>query len=270
MIGAFRAPDDARWYRLSLGALVLASWVALWAWGTSPFAGLLSHREVGSGSVSTLAGKGAVMGADPIFRLAVFVAGWTLMSVAMMLPASLPLVNLFRSIVDRRPDRAGLVLRLVLGYLGVWTYFGALAYTGDAVLHEIVRRLPGLAAGGLGAAILLAAGLYQFTPLKQMCLDKCRSPYSFLVENWRGQQMGRNALRLGARHGLFCVGCCWTLMLLMFAIGGANLGWMLALGAVMAAERTTRWGRHLTRPLGAVLVLWAVLHVLGRAPFPGA
>ncbi len=257
MIAALRTPDDARWYRLSLGALVLSAWAALWVWGASPFAGLLSHREIGEASLS------------PISRLAVFVVGWTLMSVAMMLPASLPLINLFRRLVDRRPDRAGLVVRLILGYVGVWTYFGALAYTGDTALHVAVKQVPGLAAGGLGAAILLAAGVYQFTPLKQMCLEKCRSPYSFLVEHWHGQQAGRDALRLGARHGLFCVGCCWTLMLLMFAVGGANLGWMLALGTVMAAERTTRWGRQLTRPLGAALVAWAVLRLAGIAPFPG-
>lgn len=257
MIGAFRAPDDARWYRLSLGALVLSAWAALWLWGASPFAGLLSHREIGEGSLS------------PISRLAVFVFGWMLMTVAMMLPASLPLITLFRRLVDRRPDRTGLVLRLILGYLGVWTYFGALAYTGDSALHEFLGRLPGLAPGGIGAAILLAAGVYQFTPLKNMCLEKCRSPYTFLVEHWRGRQPGRDAVRLGMRHGLFCVGCCWTLMLLMFAVGGANLGWMLALGAVMAAERTTRWGRYLTRPLGAALALSGVLSLGGRLPFPG-
>ena len=258
MIGALRTPDDARWYRLSLGALVLSAWAVLGVWGASPFAGLLSHREIGEASLS------------PISRLAIFVFGWTLMTVAMMLPASLPLINLFRRLVDRRPDRTGLVVRLIVGYVGVWTYFGALAYTGDAALHEAVRRLPGLAAGGIGATILLAAGVYQFTPLKHACLEKCRSPYSFLVEQWHGQQAGRDALRLGARHGLFCLGCCWTLMLLMFAIGGANVGWMLALGAVMAAERGTRWGRYLTRPLGVALTLWAALYLAGILPFSGS
>jgi len=110
--------------------------------------------------------------------------------------------------------------------------------------------------------------VYQFTPLKQMCLEKCRSPYMFLVEHWRGRNAGSDALRLGVRHGLFCLGCCWTLMLLMFAVGGANLGWMLALGTLMAAERSTRWGRYLTAPVGVALVLWAVLHLAGIAPFP--
>src|SRR6266513_2848107 len=134
------------------------------------------------------------------------------------------------------------------------------------------RRLQDCSATGgsawIASAILLAAGVYQFTPLKRMCLEKCRSPYMFLVEHWRGRHAGSDALRLGVRHGLFCLGCCWTLMLLMFAVGGANLGWMLALGTLMAAERTTRWGRYLTAPVGAALVLWAVLHLAGIAPFP--
>jgi predicted metal-binding membrane protein len=88
------------------------------------------------------------------------------------------------------------------------------------------------------------------------------------VEHWRGGSATSDALRLGWRHGLFCLGCCWTLMLLMFAIGGANLGWMLTLGAIMATERTTWWGRHLTRPLGIALVALAVLQVSGVVAFP--
>lgn len=259
MIGAFRTPDDRRWYRLSLAGLVLAAWAALAAWGASPFAGLLGHRDAG-GELPAAA------------RLAVFVVGWTLMTVAMMLPSSLPLVNLFRRFTLRRPDRGRLLLLLGAGYLWVWGAFGLLAYLGDGLLHAAVEQLPALqaAAGGIAAALLLTAGVYQFTPLKTLCLEKCRSPYSFLVQHWSGKRPGRDAFRLGVRHGLFCVGCCWTLMLLMFAIGGANLGWMLALGALMAAERTTRWGRRLTRPLGAVLVAWAVLHLASLAPFPGA
>ena len=258
MIGLIRTPDDDRWYRLSIGMLVVLAWAVLAAWGASPFAGLLSHQGIGEGTLS------------PILRLAVFVLGWTLMTVSMMLPSTLPLVNLFRALIAARPDRNGLVLRLVLGYLGVWVHFGAVAYRMDALVHAVVGQTPDLAANSawIAAGILILAGVYQFTPLKHMCLDKCRSPYSFLVEHWRGRQPGADAMRLGARHGLFCLGCCWTLMLLMFAIGGANLGWMLVLGAIMAAERTTRWGRYLTRPLGAALVLWAVLHLAGWMPFP--
>src|SRR5439155_9756290 len=101
-----------------------------------------------------------------------------------------------------------------------------------------------------------------------LCLDQCRSPYSFLVQHWQGRLPERDALRLGIHHGLFCLGCCWTLMLLMFAVGGANLGWMLGLGAVMAAERTTSWGRRLTRPLGALLIVGAGAIMTGVLAFP--
>jgi predicted metal-binding membrane protein len=259
MIGLMRTPDDARWYRLSIVMLVVLAWAVLAMWGASPFANLLSHQGIGGGHIS-----------PPILGLTVFVLGWTLMTIAMMLPSSLPLVNLFRALIASRPDRNALVLRLVLGYLGIWVLFGAVAYRMDALVHAALGQSPDLAARSawIAAAILIVAGVYQFTPLKHMCLDKCRSPYSFLVEHWRGRQPGADALRLGARHGLFCLGCCWTLMLLMFAIGGANLGWMLLLGAVMAAERTTRWGRYLTQPLGAALVLWGVFHLAGWAPFP--
>src|SRR6516165_1495343 len=259
MIGAFRTPADPRWYRASLWAVVVSAWVVLALWGASPFAGLLSHRSIGTGSL------------PPAVRAIIFVGGWTLMTIAMMLPSSLPLVNLFRTIVAERADADRLVLRLVIGYLGMWAFFGILAYRGDAIVHRALEALPefATAASWIGAMILLAAGVYQFTPLKQICLEKCRSPYSFVVEHWRGRRAGWDALWLGVRHGLFCVGCCWTLMLLMFAVGGANLGWMLALSAVMAAERTTRWGRRLTRPLGIALTAFAVLLLAGVATFPG-
>ena len=258
MINAMRTREDHRWYRISLGALILAAWATLAAWGASPFSGLLSHREIGGGSL------------PPIPRLAIYVVGWMLMTIAMMLPSSMPMVNLFRRFVLHRADSRRLLLLLGVGYIGVWTYFGFMTYLADGALHWAVASVPALQAAGCGieAGILLLAGAYQFTPLKTMCLDKCRSPYSFLVSHWRGKNAGRDALRLGIRHGLFCLGCCWTLMLIMFAVGGANLGWMLALGALMAAERATRWGRHLTKPLGGALVLWAVLYLAGVAPFP--
>jgi predicted metal-binding membrane protein len=254
MIGAVRTEADVRWYQLAVGALVLFAWGALVTWGASPFAGLLDHRGIGEGVL-------------PISRVVVFVAGWTLMVIAMMLPGSLPLINLFSRMVGGRDGGAGLVARLILGYLGVWAVFGAAAFRGDAYLHVAVARLPVVANASqwIGVAILLLAGVYQVTPLKDMCLTKCRSPYLFLAEHWRGKHPAADALRLGARHGLFCVGCCWTLMLLMFAVGGVNLAWMLALGAIMAAERSFRWGRQLTIPLGLALIL-AALGLVYRMP----
>jgi len=104
--------------------------------------------------------------------------------------------------------------------------------------------------------VLLLAGAYQFTPLKYRCLEKCRSPLSFVIEHWQGRNHRQQAFRLGFDHGLFCVGCCWALMLLMFVVGTTNLGWMLILAAVMALEKNTRWGRMLSAPLGMALLSW--------------
>jgi predicted metal-binding membrane protein len=153
---------------------------------------------------------------------------------------------------------------VIIGYLAVWSAFGFLAHSADRAFSAVVRQSDWLAANGwaIGAAILAIAGLYQFSALKYRCLDKCRTPLSFVIEHWRGTDEKRQALLLGAGHGAFCVGCCWALMLLMFVIGTANIGWMLGLGAVMAAEKNLPIGRRLAAPLGAVLLLaalWAAL-----------
>jgi predicted metal-binding membrane protein len=254
MIGMLRTPEDSRWYHRSLLALIAGAWIVLAIWGASPYAWMLDHDSIGAGELPAL------------LRLPVFVIGWTLMTVAMMLPGSLPLVNLFRRLVATKADPRGLVTRLLLGYLGIWSLFGLLAYLGDFGLHRLVASSTAAqavaAAGGIAASVVLLAGIYQFTPLKTMCLEQCRSPYSFLVGHWQGRNPGREALRLGLRHGLFCLGCCWSLMLLMFALAGLNFAWMLALGAAMAAERSSPQGRHVTRPLGLVLIACAPLFLI--------
>jgi predicted metal-binding membrane protein len=107
--------------------------------------------------------------------------------------------------------------------------------------------------------------VYQFTSLKYRCLDKCRSPVSFVLGHWRGRHERRQALWLGMHHGVFCLGCCWSLMLLMFAVGLGNLAWMFALAVVMAVEKNAPWGRRLTAPLGAVLLLVAAVLVAAGA-----
>jgi predicted metal-binding membrane protein len=112
---------------------------------------------------------------------------------------------------------------------------------------------------------LLLAGAFQFSKLKYRCLDKCRAPFSFVIEHWRGGDTRWQALRLGAHHGVFCVGCCWALMFLMFAVGTGSIGWMLALGAIMAVEKNMPWGRKLSAPLGIVLLAWGVLIVVDHS-----
>jgi predicted metal-binding membrane protein len=232
--------------------LIVLAWLALVTWGQSPYGRFLNHQHMEEVSLS----NGAI--------LLVFVAGWTLMSAAMMLPTSLPLVTMFHRLVRLREERAWLVILLIAGYLGVWTLFGALIHVGDWGLHQATERLHWLHSNAwlLGATSLFLAGLYQFAPLKNRCLDRCRSPFSFIVEHWQGRNERAQALWLGVHHGMFCLGCCWLLMLLMFAVGAGNLGWMLVLGAVMAVEKNAPWGRWLTAPLGVLLIIWGMVVAL--------
>jgi predicted metal-binding membrane protein len=109
----------------------------------------------------------------------------------------------------------------------------------------------------VGAATLALAGLFQFSALKYRCLMECRMPFAFVARHWRGENAAREALLLGAHHGLYCVGCCWALMLVMLVVGLGSVGWMLLLGALMAAEKNLPWGRRLSAPLGLVLLGWS-------------
>lgn len=242
--------------------LVVLTWASLLAWGSSPYARFLGHEEIGAVDG---------FGGGYLAVVALFVAAWTLMTIAMMLPTSLPLVALFHSFVRRRPAQLRLVALLIAGYLGVWTLFGAGVHLGDRGVHAAVERVAWLDrnAWTIAAATVLLAGAYQFSPLKYLCLDKCRSPLAFIQQHWRGGRESVEAFRLGVRHGLFCLGCCWSLMLLMFAVGVGNVAWMLALGAVMAVEKNASWGRKLTTPLGALLLLWGVVLVATRTSIEG-
>ena len=250
-VAARRAPD--RWpVVIALGGLSLAAWLALWVWGQSADARFLHHDTTAAASAG---------GADG----ALFVVGWVVMIVAMMLPTSVPLIATFGTLVQRRRRPAQLVALVVVGYLVVWTGFGVVLYVADRVLHLAVDAVPWLAAHSalITAATLAVAGAYQFTPLKYQCLDECRSPLGFVIAHWNGQHERRESLRMGLVHGLFCVGCCWSLMLVMFAVGLGSLAWMLVLGLVMAIEKNASWGRRVSRPLGVVLILAAVLAVSG-------
>jgi predicted metal-binding membrane protein len=188
------------------------------------------------------------------------------MTVAMMLPTTVPLLEIFRRLTAGRQDRSQLLALVITGYLGIWIGFGIVAHGADWLLHEIVERSSWLEANAwlIGAATLLMAGAFQFSPLKYRCLEKCRAPLSFVTEHWRGRDERRNAFLLGVRHGLFCVGCCWALMLLMFGIGVGNVAWMLVLGAFMAAEKNLPWGRRLSAPLGVALLVWGGSILLHR------
>jgi predicted metal-binding membrane protein len=243
----------------SIISLIVLAWLVLWFWGRSPYGRYLSHEQLGEIGLN---------GASSLFwAITLYVVGWTLMTVAMMLPTILPLLEIFRRLVAQRPERAQLVALVVIGYLGVWAGFGVVAHFADWVLHEVVERSSWLEANAwvIGVGTLLVAGGFQFSRLKYRCLDKCRAPLSFVMEHWHGRHDRRNAFVLGIHHGIFCVGCCWALMLLMFVVGTGNVGWMLMLGAIMAVEKNLSWGRKLSAPLGIALFLWSAALVADYA-----
>lgn len=203
----------------------------------------------------TLAGGGL-----PLWvALGPFLLAWQLMVAAMMLPSSLPLVRLFWTVGSRQPHPARARAAFLAGYAAVWSGFGTLAFVADAGLHRLVHRWTWLHARPwlIGSAALFVGGAFQFSKLKDRCLRECRHPAGFL---WSRYQRGtRGALRLGLGHGLFCLGCCWALMLVMFAAGVANLWWMAALGALMFYEKVGRVGDRATPVAGVLLLALAAL-----------
>jgi predicted metal-binding membrane protein len=260
-----RARHQPRGFLLVMAPLIVLAWATLWHWALSPYGRYLDH---GSWTEIGIAASicGALPAGEVLLPALLYVGGWVLMTAAMMLLTTMPLLEIVARIGAGRPDGRLLLGLVIAGYLGVWSLFGLAAHLADLALHALVPRSPWLTFNGwaLGAGILALAGLFQFSNLKRRCLDACRTPMSFVVRHWRGRDQRRQALLLGAHHGLYCVGCCWALMLLMFVVGTGSVGWMLALGAVMAAEKNFPWGRRLSAPLGIGLLAWSAWIVLAE------
>jgi predicted metal-binding membrane protein len=187
-------------------------------------------------------------------RLGAFLAVWLVMIGAMMLPTVVPMMRLFVAVSARAPDPVAARAAFLAGYLAVWAVFAGLALLGDIGLEALVAGWAWLAARHdlvLGAALVLA-GAFQFSALKNACLTACRNPVGFLWQHYRRGAAG--SWRLGLRHGMSCLGCCWALMLLMFATGVGSLVWMVGLTAVMVIEKTARRGAGLVVPVGVALL----------------
>ena len=241
----------ARWrlpHPTVVWAIALAWAVALAAQATGR-GQLLHHDALAEGGLPTWAALG------------LFLLAWQLMIAAMMLPSSLPMVRLFGRASANQPRPLPAKAAFLGGYALVWTAFGAAAFLGDLAVHRLVERWDWLAPrpGLLGGAALLLAGAFQFSTIKDRCLTVCRHPAGYLLQHYRRGTAA--AFRLGAGHGLFCVGCCWALMLVAFAVGVANLWWMAALTAVMVFEKTGRGGRRGVRPIGLGLLILGILMV---------
>ena len=187
---------------------------------------------------------------------------WSAMMAAMMLPSAAPAVLLFGRVAGRQQAMVGTSAQFVLGYLIAWTGFSLVAATVQVIASRsgMIDPMSLSTDGRIAGALWLAAGLYQWTPLKRTCLRQCRSPASFFARHWRPGPAA--ALRLGLRHGLFCIGCCAALMTLLFVGGAMNLTWAAALAAVVAVEKIVPRGDAIGRAAGAAMIAWGALAFL--------
>ncbi|HET8568010.1 MAG TPA: DUF2182 domain-containing protein [Candidatus Limnocylindria bacterium] len=187
-----------------------------------------------------------------------FLGTWTLMMAAMMLPSAAPMIRL-----HRLQDAPGAARELrsavfVAGYLLVWAAVGVAVWLAGLLADALVP-METQAAGV--AALLVAAGVYEYTPLKSVCLRACRSPMDFLVTHWHTGLAG--ALRVGVAHGVYCLGCCWALMAVFVGVGAMDLGWAAAIALVVLVEKVLPVGVAFSRVVGAVLIA-AGLAILAR------
>lgn len=187
-------------------------------------------------------------------RLMAFAGAWLVMIGAMMLPTTVPVVRLFVRATAAAPGRFRARTIFVVAYAGVWLLFALVALAGDTQLHALVHRWPWLHDHEplILAGALLVAGAAQFSPLTTRCLRLCRDPRAYLMARYR--RGTRGAWDVGTRHALSCLGCCWALMLIMFATGVGSLAWMIGLTAVMVVQKSTAWGRRVVEPVGVVLL----------------
>src|SRR5262245_51962870 len=187
-----------------------------------------------------------------------YVTSWTVMMAAMMLPSALPMIGLYAA-TQRRVDAPRRILPVglfTLVYLGVWAATGVPMYFASTLL----ARSQGTALGYGIAAVLVVAGTFQVSPLKQMCLRHCRSPIGFFLGHWRAGWRG--SLAMGWAHAIYCIGCCWALMVVLVVAGAMGLGWVLLISAAIAAEKLLPGGRWIARGVGVALVLLGVFVAL--------
>jgi predicted metal-binding membrane protein len=188
---------------------------------------------------------------------------WGVMMVGMMTPSVAPMILIYARVARHAGERGHVFAPTSWfgsGYLLAWAGFGGVATLLQWLLHEAALLTPMMAASDriLGAALLVAAGIYQWAPLKDSCLGYCRSPFQFIQDHGGFRSDRRGALLLGLKHGAYCIGCCWILMLLLFVGGVMNLLWVAALSAIVLAEKVLPAARVFSRCAGVVLILAGV------------
>jgi predicted metal-binding membrane protein len=242
-------------------AVTLIAWLYLWRMATD-------MTEMGA-DVARHAAMGTVMPDMRTWGVADFswlFLMWAVKMVAMMLPSAAPLILLVTGTYRRRGSPARwLTAAFTGGYLAAWVTFSAVAALLQTALHRAALLSASMASASawLAGGILIAAGVYQWLPIKNACLTHCRSPLHFLTHQWREGAGG--ALLMGLRHGWFCVGCCWMLMAMLLVVGVMNLAWVAVIAAFVLFEKLARQGPLLGRVAGLLCTAWGVYVLLGAA-----
>jgi predicted metal-binding membrane protein len=217
-----------------------------------------------------MSGMDAGPGTD-LGTLGFYTTAWVVMTAAMMFPSIVPMVLAYARVAAglRARRRPGSTAMFVLGYVISWTMYGLLAYGLFDLLKSLsIDALRWDRAGRyVAGAVIAAAAIYQLTPAKDACLRRCRGPLEFLAEQWRPGNRG--ALRMGALHGAWCVGCCWALMAALFAVGVMSVGWMIFVAAIIAIEKLLPWRRPASSTVALVLLVLSLGVTLAPERVPG-
>jgi predicted metal-binding membrane protein len=245
--------------RLQIGLITALLVLAATAWIITD--GLAQGMDMGPGSD---------LGSLPLYA-----ATWVVMMAAMMFPSITPMTRTYALIQRSRHARRGLrepttlIAAFVAGYLVTWTAFGLSAYAAFNLVAALDISVLSWERGGryVAGGVIVAAALYQLTPLKRACLGRCRGPLDFLTERWRDGLAG--ALRLGCEHGAWCVGCCWALMAALFALGVMSIGWMAFIAALIAIEKLLPTPRIANRGIAILLVALGLGIALAPGSVPG-
>lgn len=232
--------------------------------------GAADHDTMGMGGMASSGMAGMSAHAWSVDTLLAFLTAWTVMMAAMMFPATAPMLLLFHTTSMKRHGSSIPTWIFTAAYLAVWAGIGLVAWVSVEIGSDLVGRLDAddralWAPIALGATVA-AAGVYQLTPLKRLCLDQCRSPLNFLMQHWREGRLG--ALHMGVHHGLYCLGCCWALFAVLVAAGVMSLAWMTLLTLVIFVEKVLPLGPRTSTISGVLLVLLAVLVMTGATAMP--
>lgn len=226
-----------------------------------------AYLLAGAGTMQEMDGMLMPMSSGPwtASHAALMLVMWIVMMAAMMLPSAAPTILLYSTIArarrakGERTSNAGI---FTLGYIAVWTAFSLIAVALQFGLERVALLSPMMETTSIALAgsVLVAAGIYQWTPLKRACLRHCRSPMEFVLTHWREGNGG--AFRMGLRHGTYCVGCCWMLMLLLFVGGIMNLAWIAGLAIFVLVEKLAPAGNRIGQAAGVLLIAWGAATLL--------